>query len=73
MRSVGRRRLDGSALDDQGRLARTAALMRGTAALVPRGVYRFTSFEEADRWMNEMILRTRERRNLKTSSASAEP
>ena len=73
MRIVGTRRLDGTALDDQGRLARTAALLRGTAALVPRGVYRFASFDEANTWMNEMILRTHERPNPKTSSASAEP
>lgn len=50
MRFVGTRRADGNALDDQGRLARTAALLRGTAALVPRGVYRFASFDEA--WMH---------------------
>ena len=43
---------------DQGRLARTAALLRGTARLVPRGVYRFSSFDEADAWMTEMILST---------------
>lgn len=73
MRIVGTRHLDGAALDDQGRLARTAALLRGTAALVPRGVYRFASFDEADRWMNAMILRTHERQSPKTSSASAEP
>lgn len=73
MRIVGTRHQDGATLDDQGRLARTAALLRGTAALVPRGVYRFASFDEASTWMNEMILRTHERQNPKTSSASAEP
>ena len=73
MRFVGTRRVEGAALDDQGRLARTAALLRGTTALVPRGVYRFASFDEADTWMHEMILLTHERRNPKTSSASTEP
>ena len=68
---VGSRRAEGSSLDDQGRLARTAALLRGTAWLVPRGVYRFASFSEADAWMTETILRTRERLNRKTLSNSA--
>jgi hypothetical protein len=68
---VGQRRAETDAFEDQGRLARTAALLRGTAWLVPRGIYRFSSFDEADAWMTEMILRTRERLNLKTSSDSA--
>lgn len=71
MRVVGRRRLDGASLEDQGRLARTAALLRGTGALVPRGIYRFASFDEAERWMIEMIRRTHAHRNRKTSSDSA--
>jgi len=71
MRCVGTRRIEGVALEDQGRLARTAALLRGTAALVPRGVYRFASFDEADTWMHEMILRTHGRQSPRTSSASA--
>lgn len=73
MHSVGARRAAGGGLTDQGRLARTAALLRGTGRLVPRGVYRFDSFEEAHAWMNDMILRTHERLNRKTSSASAGP
>jgi hypothetical protein len=71
--SVGTRRVDGQAVADQGRLARTAALLRGTARLVPRGVYRFASFEEADAWMTEMILRTHEHLSRKISSESAGP
>lgn len=73
MHSVGARRADGGGLTDQGRLARTAALLRGTGWLVPRGVYRFDSFEEAHAWITDMILRTHERLNRKTSSASAGP
>jgi hypothetical protein len=72
MHTVGKRRPDGDALADQGPLARTAALLRGTAWLVPRGVYRFASFDEADAWMTETILRTREHLSRKTSSGSAE-
>jgi len=58
---------------DQAALARTAALVRGTARLVPRGVYRFSSFDEADRWMTRVMMRTHERPSRKASSASAAP
>jgi hypothetical protein len=70
---VGARRIEGDAIADQGRLARSAALLRGTAALAPRGVYRFRSFEEADEWMTTTMRRTHGRRNLRISSASAVP
>jgi len=69
MKSVGARHTDGQPLDDQGRLARTAAAL-APGGLAPAGVYRFTSHEEADRWMLEMIRRSRERRSPKTSPAS---
>ena len=39
---VGRRRVDRC---DAAALQRTLAAVRRTGALVPRGVYRFTSFE----------------------------
>jgi hypothetical protein len=58
-------------MTDQAGLAKTAALLRGTAALAPRGVYRFSSFEEADAWMTQTMLRTHARLSRKTSSASA--
>ena len=58
---------------DQGALVRTAAALRGTPFLVPRGVYRFDSFEEAETWLSETIRRTHERLSRTTSSASAEP
>ena len=70
MRTVGNRQSDGVGLDDQGRLARKAALLRGTAWLVPRGVYRFASFDEADTWLSEMMRRTHAHLNLQTSSES---
>ena len=71
MISVGKRTGSSDAWADQGRLARTAAFLRGDAALVPRGVARFSSFDEADAWMTRMMLATRGRRNRATSSASA--
>jgi hypothetical protein len=72
MKIVGRRRVDpASAVDDQRRLARVAgALQHGGYA--ERGVYRFDSFDEAERWHTEMMTRrARARRNRKTSRASA--
>lgn len=71
MRVVGRRSETGQPLAEQLALARTAALLRGTPALVPRGVYRFDSFAEAETWLTETILRTHERLSRTTSSASA--
>jgi hypothetical protein len=72
MKVVGTRR-HASPLADQAALARTAALVRGTARLAPKGVYRFATFEEADAWMTQMMLRTRVHQSPTTSSASAEP
>jgi hypothetical protein len=71
MKIVGGRKTDQGAWTDQGALARTAALLRGHAALVPTGVYRFASFEEADAWMTETLRRTHERLSRLTSSGSA--
>ena len=71
MHTVGRRTVDGKALSDQGALARTAAALRGTSALVPRGVFRFHSFEEADTWMTDMISSTRARLSQTISPVSA--
>jgi hypothetical protein len=68
---VGGRSLGSDAWADQGRLARTAAFLRGDPALVPRGVVRFNSFAEADAWMTKMMLATLERRSRKTSPGSA--
>lgn len=73
MKVVGTRHSDTSPMADQAALARTAALLRGTARLVPRGVYRFSSFDEADAWMTKMLMRTHEHPSPKTSSASAAP
>ena len=40
-------------------LTETAERLRGSRALVPRGVYRFVTFEEAHEWMLEKIASTR--------------
>lgn len=72
MKTVGTRRIDTSALEDQGGLARTATALRGTG-FAPRSVYRFRTCEEAEAWMLEMMLRSRERQRQspKISPASA--
>lgn len=56
MITVGRRSAEGDAWEEQGRLARTAGLLRGHPGLVPRGVYRFDSFEEADAWLTRTTI-----------------
>jgi multidrug resistance efflux pump len=63
-KTVGRRRTEGREI---AALQRTLAAVRRTGALVPRGVYRFQSFEEADAWMTRMMARTRVNRNSRTS------
>jgi hypothetical protein len=73
MKVVGARHTGALPMADQAALARTAALVRGTVRLVPRGVYRFSSFDEADAWMTRMMIRTLEHQSRKTSSASAAP
>jgi hypothetical protein len=70
MTTVGKRSLASDAWADQRRLARTAAMLRGGRGLVPRGVYRFTSFDEADAWMTKAMIEAQGRRSPKTSSAS---
>jgi hypothetical protein len=67
-KTVGRRHLDGGT---SGALQETLAAVRGTGAVVPRGVYRFTSFEEADAWMIRTMARTHASLRSKTSSGSA--
>lgn len=46
---------------------RTIHKLRGGAGVCPRGVYRFKTFEEAERWKTEMLARSsRAARRLKT-------
>ena len=67
LKIVGRRRRRNH---DPAALQRTLAAVRRTGALVPRGVYRFSSFEEADAWMTRMMARTHVSHSSTTSSAS---
>ena len=58
MKTVGRRVADSVSLDEARQLLRTAAKLRPVDRIVPRGIYRFESFEEADRWLRETMART---------------
>ncbi len=67
VKTVGRRRTD---RDHPDALQRTMGSVRGTGVLVPRGVYRFSTFEEADAWMTRMMARTHVSRRSQTSRVS---
>ena len=72
MKTVGKRKVEDSDVWSAVRqLTETAERIRGTRALVPRGVHRFTTFEEAHEWMLEMIASTHVSRGRKISPKSA--
>lgn len=71
-RTLGSRREGGDVVAEIRTLQRTMNRLRGRA-LVPRGLYRFRSHEEADRWMMREIASTHARQSSKTSSPSVEP
>jgi hypothetical protein len=58
MKVVGRRKVGLTTPEDADRLLRTAWAVRGTDKLVPKGLYRFRSFEEADEWMRRTMAST---------------
>ena len=60
-------------LEEADRLLETAWALRPTTRLVPRGVYRFRTFEEAELWMTRTIARTLARHGSRTSHGSREP
>lgn len=65
MKIVSRRPAGEDVLRDASILQRTLNRLRG-ARLVPRGVFRFSSHEDADEWMMRQILDSHEPRNSKT-------
>jgi hypothetical protein len=67
VKTVGRRQVNGG---KAGALQHTLASVRGTGAIVPLGVYRFSSFEEADAWMTRTMARTHASLKSKTSRGS---
>lgn len=54
---VGRRREGSSTLDAARILQETLRGLRGGAGLAPRGLYRFSTFEEAQVWMRSQTER----------------
>ena len=66
MKRVSRRGDGEDVLRDVAILQRTVNRLRG-CGLVPKGVNRFESHEEADAWMTRQIAITHARRSLKTS------
>jgi hypothetical protein len=72
LKVVGSRITDVFSWDDVKQLTLTAEVLRGTPRLVPKGVYRFETFEEADRWMIEKMALTHARHGRTMSPGSAE-
>lgn len=64
MKIVSRRPPGEDVLRDSSILQRTLNRLRG-ARLVPRGVFRFASHEDADEWMTREILASHEPRTSK--------
>lgn len=69
MKVVSRRRGGANFLGDVEKLQETMNRLRGSG-LIPRGVYRFSSFEEADQWMIARIAATHAHRSSTISSSS---
>jgi hypothetical protein len=65
MKTVSRRPAGEDVLRDSSILQRTLNRLRG-ARLVPRGVFRFASHEDADEWMMRQILASHVPPNSKT-------
>ena len=65
MKVITKRKGVGDPIEDARILQRTLNQVRGNA-LVPKGVYRFKTFEEADQWMIKMIARTHVLRRSRT-------
>jgi hypothetical protein len=58
MKVVSKRRQEEPPVEGARALLKTISRIRGSE-LVPRGVYRFAKFEEADEWMIRELVNTR--------------
>ncbi len=58
MKVVGRRQPSRGGLVEADRLFKTVLALRGDRKFIPRGVYRFHSFEEAAEWSIQMMARS---------------
>ncbi len=70
IKKVHGRREGDDVLQDIEILQRTVDELRG-CGLIPRGVYRFRTHEEADEWMMRQIAANHARHGSRTSSTSA--
>ena len=68
---VGRRREAAATPESTDTLLRTAWALRGGVGLAPRGLYRFSTFEEAQEWIRNEMSRRSARRRSQTSADSA--
>jgi hypothetical protein len=66
MRRISRRPEGEDTIQDAAILQRTVNRLRGVG-LIPRGVYRFATHEEADEWMIRTMAETHARLTSKTS------
>ena len=57
MKIVGRRRPCSGGFEQTDNLLRLVIEFRGDKPFIPKGVYRFKSFEEAEEWTWKMITR----------------
>jgi hypothetical protein len=55
---VGHRKGFDTSPEAADRWLKSANKLRGDYGICPRGVYRFSTFEEADRWMTQMLVRS---------------
>lgn len=62
---ISRRKVNPDPVRDSSILQRTINKLRNYA-LIPKGVYHFNSFKEADQWLIKEIVSTRVRLNSKT-------
>ena len=67
MKILGKRQGKASSVEDARILQKTMNVLQG-GALIPVGLYRFDSFQEASRWMTQQIAITHAHRKSKTSS-----
>ncbi len=44
--------------EDYDLLLKTLQVLRGNRGICPKGVYRFSTFEEADQWMTRMMVKS---------------
>jgi hypothetical protein len=65
MKTVGRRK-PVTTLEAASRLQKLAGDLASEARIIPRGVYRFKTFEEAQEWWNKIPRQAPGRRRSKT-------